>query len=406
LLEARRAADVIALVRRQRTQLSRWLFRSARACLLTVAAILAFALFVKSVHPMPGWVAVVMLFALLGAPICGMFGAIARGVGAARFVPIRVESDYVQIGDVHVPRSAIVNGIHVPRRRAEELQLEIASGDVFRIEVPDAAAADKLLDDLGVDAEHRRFTVRWGRLGSRLAIGFVLAIAGSYGLMAAGELGRAVGIDKYGVIAILLMLFPMFIGWGVRRLGWHEATVGTDGIVARGPLRTRFFAFGDIASVSATRMRIELKMRNGTTEAIWAHPDDAAMRAALVQRIEKARAARGESAEARASLLARDGRSLRAWRDALVDQLRGAGGYRDAAVTRDDALRILENAELRAEQRIGAALALVGSGDAEATARVRVVAEASAAPRLRVALERVAASEDDDEAIEAAMRAG
>ena len=56
-----------------------------------------------------------------------------------------------------------------------------------------------------------------------------------------------------------------------------------------------------------------------------------------------------------------------------------------------------------AERRIGAALALARSGDPEAPTRIRVAARASADPRLRIALESVAAGEVVAAAVEEAL---
>jgi hypothetical protein len=49
---------------------------------------------------------------------------------------------------------------------------------------------------------------------------------------------------------------------------------------------------------------------------------------------------------------------------------------------------------------------MAGGGDPEAGARIRVAAEACAEPKLRVALESIAAGEEDDRAVEEALAAG
>jgi hypothetical protein len=222
--------------------------------------------------------------------------------------------------------------------------------------------------------------------------------------VAVGQGGGQLGLDPAGVSIISMLLVPLLVAWGVGKLGWREVTVGTDGIVARAVGRPHFYAFTDIVDVVERRTSIELVMKNGRRELIWADPDDASLRTALVRRIEQARTAASSSPDARVELAAKGARAIAEWRDALVNQLRGAGGYRDAAITRDDALRVLDDPEARAEQRIAAALALVGSGDPDGASRVRVAAEASASPRLRVALERVADGDGDADAVDEALK--
>lgn len=56
-----------------------------------------------------------------------------------------------------------------------------------------------------------------------------------------------------------------------------------------------------------------------------------------------------------------------------------------------------------AERRVGAAPALSGADDDDTRERLRVAADTCASPRLRVALDVIAAAAPDDEAIEAAL---
>lgn len=70
--------------------------------------------------------------------------------------------------------------------------------------------------------------------------------------------------------------------------------------------------------------------------------------------------------EARLARLERNGRSLDAWRAALAALLRGGEGFRDASVTRDDLVGLLDDVDAPVERRIAAAIALVEGDDADA----------------------------------------
>ncbi len=71
-----------------------------------------------------------------------------------------------------------------------------------------------------------------------------------------------------------------------------------------------------------------------------------------------------------------------------------------AAPTPEALLRVVEDASAKPVERVAAAIALAAAGDA-ARVRIRVVAEATAAPRLRVALEAVAREDEVADALEA-----
>ena len=93
------------------------------------------------------------------------------------------------------------------------------------------------------------------------------------------------------------------------------------------------------------------------------------------------------------SPLARAGRPLEAWKRALLSP-----DYRAAAISTDEAARVLTAGGASKDERLGAALVLARAGEAE---RVRVVASACVDRRVRVALEQAAADRLDDPTLEA-----
>ena len=99
-------------------------------------------------------------------------------------------------------------------------------------------------------------------------------------------------------------------------------------------------------------------------------------------------------------LLARAGRGTLDWVRGLRALGEGQGGYRGIGLTPDHLWRIAEDASAPRESRVGAALALRSTLDDEGRRRLRVAAESSASPKVRVALEATA-DEVDDEAVAA-----
>ena len=71
-------------------------------------------------------------------------------------------------------------------------------------------------------------------------------------------------------------------------------------------------------------------------------------------------------------------------------------GYRVGAVAEETLWRVAEDPKIDAETRIGAALALRDELDGVGRARLRGVLEASASPRVRIALAAIATEGIDD----------
>lgn len=90
---------------------------------------------------------------------------------------------------------------------------------------------------------------------------------------------------------------------------------------------------------------------------------------------------------------ARRGRTGRQWLGALRASL--AAGYRTVPADVPRLSQILHDPEARPSARAAAAIVLASSGDAGATAKLRIAAEPIANPRVRVALENIAAMSDD-----------
>jgi hypothetical protein len=88
-----------------------------------------------------------------------------------------------------------------------------------------------------------------------------------------------------------------------------------------------------------------------------------------------------------AERLARQGRSIVAWREAVRELVRAdAPSYRAALLPTEQAARIVETGRAAPEARIGAALALAGTADPALKSRLRVAIDDCADEAIRSAL--------------------
>jgi hypothetical protein len=200
--------------------------------------------------------------------------------------------------------------------------------------------------------------------------------------------------------------------------------VGTDGISLASMGRTRFVPYGDIADVKAAMVsrsrrtvikwwRIRIMLTTGEVVRFFVRPgrvgvgDTYAQRGLDAQRIAEsiweARSAAISEADAPSALLRASGTA-----PARIRALRALGrqredDYRTAPVSTEQLWQTFENTAVDPEARAGAAIALRARLDEPCRQRLRVVAAATVAPKLRVAIESAAG--DDDDALEEALTA-
>jgi hypothetical protein len=192
--------------------------------------------------------------------------------------------------------------------------------------------------------------------------------------------------------------------------------IGADGLLIDSRDATRFVRFAEIRAVEKYRQMImgkqiigvALQLVAGDTVQIPMGEDQfgADRRVhALYMDIEAALEDYGKRAPgADLAALARGDRSTEAWLQRLRAVGTGANaGPREAPVTQERLWRVVEDPTLEPEARAAAAAALVPSLDDEGKTRLRVAAEATAAPKLRVAFESAASA--DEAAIATALEA-
>lgn len=186
-----------------------------------------------------------------------------------------------------------------------------------------------------------------------------------------------------------------------------RVTIGADGVLVAWPLlrRRRFIPHGAIEAVDAPDGEtVVLRLQGGKTYTIATRKSPGqptSEQSAFIERLTDAwEAYRAGIAPDALGLLARAGRGTLDWVRGLRALGEGQGGYRGIGLTPDHLWRIAEDASAPRESRVGAALALRSTLDDEGRRRLRVAAESSASPKVRVALEATA-DEVDDEAVAA-----
>jgi hypothetical protein len=182
--------------------------------------------------------------------------------------------------------------------------------------------------------------------------------------------------------------------------GFRVAWVGTGA----------FRSYDDVRSITHDEASVRVGLGAGGEQRIrfrgprWANKNDlltewffGSQRPALADRLRAGKGAHASRATPATlgDLLDRGGRTDDAWLAALRGLGRGDGGYRAASVSRESLWEVTENPAATPDARIAAAVALRETLDGEGRARLAALAEATAAPRLRVALAAAARPEGD-----------
>lgn len=200
--------------------------------------------------------------------------------------------------------------------------------------------------------------------------------------------------------------FASLFAWAIAGTIWsgHQfvrVSVGADGIHIRRLLsRPRFISFAALQSAELDGHDVVIRLRDGSLETMhhlssgngWKpllYRDRADEGRMLVDRIN-AQAEQHRRDGAKVGVLARGVRSTREWlRDVALASDEHAS-FRTPAVPIDELWRLVEDLVAATTTRAGAALALRSRLDDAGRWRLRVAADACAAPKLRVALISVA----------------
>jgi len=335
-------------------------------------------------------------------------GVLREGTKAS--LSVATGGTLARIGDRELA-DRVTAGVRERVAGIDQVVLDLQSGDSMVVRVRDEKEADALLDAAGVGAHQRAVALRIGSVHTRL----IRAFLGSLYL-----LGLLVGIPA-GLTLLVTVLSELkhlsghtlwffeasavasAVAWGTvflcaRFLAVRVIRIGHDGVLVQSGRFSNVFLPFEGLKVRRGGSRIGLRTGERTARIRASSDDEAAL---LLWHIERAQAARAHRDQLGASVLARNGRSLDAWRAELA-ALAEEQGYR-AALGRGELVAVAEDPRAPSDQRVGATYALATlPKDAPERERLRVAIETTANPKLRVALEHAAAGTIDDEALEAA----
>lgn len=312
-----------------------------------------------------------------------------------------------------VPRGELTGALELTGRKGESIvEITTASGDSLLVELADSEEAGALVKALELGAAQRRAVIALGGATDPLASGCggvvlgavatLFATCGGYGLAGEMHLGNRVEQWIPYVLGALFVAVSLLVA---KRNTPRRMVIGADGVVVQGAFRDRFYPRAQIELVEQMGPHLVLVVREGDRiRRVNLTSEAGDRRAALRQRIQDAlRQPGGEESAERAARLGRGGESIAAWRD-RVRKIVGAGGdYRAVAIPADALVRTAKSLEVPADVRLGAAMAIAFGEDESAKRELRVSTEAIANAKLRVALERAADGDADEEAIAEAL---
>lgn len=232
--------------------------------------------------------------------------------------------------------------------------------------------------------------------------------------MRASRAGLALGVVPF--VCAFLFAMPALMALGL--LIWLLSSavflpcklhVGADGLFIATRIAPTFVAWSDVAAVDLEDGGAVLHRADGTRVIIpmvargsRVSEEDRARARSFLAHVAIARDAyRRAEPPAAAVLLAREQRSHAEWMRALSDR---EGSFRAAPLLDDQLWTVVESPAADATARAGAALVLARAGRDEDRTRLRVSAEACAAPSLRVVLDKAASGAALPE-VEAALSA-
>jgi hypothetical protein len=312
---------------------------------------------------------------------------------------VRVDDDAVWVGERRYARDEISTGFVVPQGNDEVVRLERRGPDVELV-VKNARESQELLGALGLsvsDVVARFSTMSRVRHSMGLTMAAVFGTFGA-GAVLSGALAR-VSPALSGVVMFTALLTLMTVMFLPGRID-----VGADGVLVRWLNYKRFVSYADLADAMVmqvgsgknARMVLTLMLAGGDElKVATGHPSwDFGKGQAIVRRIKDAHTAYGRREPAHAEALVRgEARSHRDWVSALRSGIDHAT-HRHAALSEELLWRIIEDPSVEPLKRAAAAVSL-GSRAGAPRERLARIAEATAAPKLRIAIERAASDNDD-----------
>lgn len=338
----------------------------------------------------------------VGALLCGGL-ALFSGVyaqflrtPAALDGAVEVDGERVRVRagrvSLEVPRSSLERAVVLQGTDGPTLELHLTRGDIVRASLPSAAEGERFVRDAGLPRYPSVEDIRFATTAHQVVVfvlrwmlGFALTAA-VFALLTAtllSDLPEAAGGVLFSAATLAM---TALVGWtAIPR--WLQ--VGADGVtVRRGPTR-RFIPYNAVkgvhlASDDGVAVLVIERVEGDRVRLPAPPPYEGSPQQALLAIGARMETWRLQSMRERGAL-ARGGRDIATWRDAVAAEMGGAGVFRDAAFGREALVELVESPVAPPTQRLGAALALVEAGD-EVRTRVRVAADACANEALHDAL--------------------
>lgn len=306
-----------------------------------------------------------------------------------------------------IPRAAVRSARVLPRFN-QASAVRIDAGPLRSLTIQPTAPPDEPPDEraraivraLGQDVT-QVLAHFWTRspLATPGRIFFALTLAGALAFVLAVACSASpipyVLIPMIFALTALLMLLP------------RRVTVGRDGVLLDFLGTATFICVDRISAVELSANGVLVEETLGERHEIITRLDSAYQddkRELIAERIREIlheRDRRRTERTAPTALLARGDRSVGAWAEHLRGLVSG-GGYR-ASLSPGDLWRLLEDSAAGRSERAGAAVALSKLADDGTRERLRVVAETTAEPRVRVAI--LCAAEEDEAGLQRALAA-
>lgn len=330
-----------------------------------------------------------------------------------------VKDDGVDVhGERVLERDDIKAGFVVPRPDKRPIVRLERKGllPAFEIRVENEDEGRAVLRELGLDATQtiasfvlppRLFAIELQRKQYGFLLGVLFAVMAILARLAHAHL-----------LAFPILILSMAIGFAFAGLLTRtHVRIGADGLVLKWFRTQRFIPYDELRAIESYQERgirrnrwagVKLRLKSGEiiTLPIAAASEVGGPRVRLVtNRLQEAFAdhKQGKTTSPEARLLRGD-KPIAAWvRDLRRAGAGAAANHRIAPIPTEKLLEVAEDPQADPIMRANAAIALgANAEDGEFRKRLRVAAQATAAPRLRVALEQ-AANVDDEAALAEAL---
>lgn len=376
----------------------------------------------KNLSLPPSAAALAIVLGMMGAGVAGALGTWVLSRNRRRTWSV-TESDLV-LGERRIPRAEIDSGIVVNRRDGAQIDLRLQDGELLQLTFASRADAESALTSLDLDASRRRVRVL---LNSPAEMMGLTAAGGMLGLLAwlplAGIGGDA--LPKLGVsnnfqtALAFATLIPLLIAGGLFIGSFTpEITIGAEGLSWRAQgwgQKRKTVTFDQVRAIYATlrpgprqvqHWALEAALHDGTIQTLGVLAQRRGAEADAI--VERARTAldnwrRGEASTTEAAQLERTGATVKEWISSLRQLALRKDGYRSAALSIDRLVEVLSDPRASTEQRLGAAVVLSARGEEASQQRIRIAADTSVNPKLRLALDTIARADADEQAIQEAL---